>query len=162
MDNKDVFHRVLHSYEAYYDINTASPLSPFAAEATFHSHTEQYFLTKAAKLSEIESSEYVFFALIDSLSHEELLQLDERAWLEGLSRVNPSTNHRNSDVTLVVIADKIDEKAFSLAKKLKHYKSYSFGFKGWSNYRVILLEISSKRLAYNRLGSSLKKIFSNI
>ncbi len=162
MEKVSVLEKILSAFSLYYDINKENPSSPFAAEATFHSHTEQYFLTKAAKLSEIESSEYVFFALTDSLSQEELLQLDERAWLEGLSRVNPTTNHRNSDVTLVVIADKIDEKAFSLAKKLKHYKSYSFGFKGWSNYRVILLEISSKRLAYNRLGSSLKKIFSNI
>ena len=162
MDNKDVFHRVLHSYEAYYDINTASPLSPFAAEATFHSHTEQYFLLKEAKLSEIESSEYVFFAHTDFLSQEKLLQLDERAWSVGLSRVKPTSSHRNSAVTLVLIADKVDESAFNLVKKLKHYKSYSFTFKGWSNYRVILLETSSSRIVHNRMGSSLKKIFSNI
>ena len=163
MSNKDVFERVLHSYEAYYDINTTSPAYPFQAEATFQSHTEQYFLVKEAKLSSIESAEYVFFYTCGGcLLKEELFSLDETAWKEGLSRVKLSANHRNSDVTLVIIADKVDDDVFPLVKKQKHYKSYCFTFKGWSNYRVILLETSTKKLAYNRLGSSLKKIFSNI
>ena len=123
MDKVSVLEKTLTAFSRYYDINTENPTSPFVAEASFHSHTEQYFLLKEAKLSEIESSEYVFFAHTDFLSQEKLLQLDERAWSVGLSRVKPTSSHRNSDVTLVLIADKVDESAFNLVKKLKHYKS---------------------------------------
>jgi len=156
------FEKVLQCYEKYYDINRENPVSPFSAEAIFQSHTEQYFLTKAAKLSEIDSREYVFFSCKDEVTSSELLRLDEMAWNEGLSRIKPSSSHRNSDITLIIIAEKAASDAFSLARKLKHYKSYSFGFKGWSNYRVVLLETSSGRIACNRMGNSLKKIFSNI
>jgi len=135
---------------------------PFSAEAEFKSHTEQYFLVRAAKLSEIDSHEYVFFHSSENLNLQTLLQLDKIAWETGISRVKPSFNHRNTDISLVLISDKIENDAFNQIKKLKHSKSYMFSLKGWSNFRVIALETSSNRVTYNRLGKDLKKTIEAI
>ncbi len=162
MNKEEVLDLVLKSYMRYYDINKETPSAPFKCEAVFKSHNEQYFLVKSAKLQDIDSNEYVFFALEDSLTKERLLELDKIAWEEGLSRVEPKEGHRNSDVTLIIISDRINQNAFDLVKKLKHTKSYKFNFFGWSNYRLVAMEISLNRFATNRQGSVLKKLFNNI
>ena len=44
----EALERVLRSYQTYYNIKTEAVEPPFAAEAIFGSHNEQYFLIKKA------------------------------------------------------------------------------------------------------------------
>ena len=162
MTASEALEKLLRSYVQYYDIIREDVTPPFAAEAVFHSHDAQYVLIKSAQISEAECHEYVFFAAEESVDLATAQQLDETAWTTGLGRVKPYSSHRNSDVTLVIIADHIAPEVMAAIKKFKHYQSYRFGFHGWSNYRVIALETSSGTLAYNRLGQHLKKLFRNI
>lgn len=162
MNVTDPFEKILKSYETYYDINRDDPEPPFEAEAVFHSHDKQYFLMKSAKLGETESNEYVFFAKLDFLDTERLKRLDKIAWEKGICRVKPHSNHRNTDIALIIVSEQIEEDAFSQISKISHYKSYRFGFQGWSHYRLIVLETSSGHLTYNRQGQSLKELFDNI
>lgn len=162
MNVPDMTERILKSYERYYNIRKENVCAPFVAEAIFHSHNEQYIFIKSAKLSEQDSSEFVFFANEESLSADRIRSLDEIAWKEGLSRVTPHKSHRNSDVTLVIIAETVSKEAVSCIKKLHHYKSYHLGLQGWSNYRVIVLETSTGSLTHNRHGRELRKLYQKI
>ena len=162
MENDEVLKKLEMSFSHYYTIKKDDILKPFVMEAEFQSHTEQYFLVKAAKLSDIDSRDFVFFASEEVLSSERLSELESAAWQSGLSRVHPYYGHKNSDITLVIISQKIDTDTFKKIKKLNHYKSYSFGIKGWSRFRVIALEISSKKVVCNRFTTDLKKVFSTI
>jgi len=65
-------------------------------------------------------------------------------------------------VILVVLAEKIDSQTFKEIKKTKFYKSYAFSFRGWSHFKLVAMETSSKKLASNRLGKDLKKLFKTI
>ena len=89
MTVSEAMEKLLHSYEIYYNVNRETPTEPFVAEAVFHSHDEQFFLVKSAKLSEAESHEYVFFAEEETLTAERLQFLADTAWAEGTSRVEP-------------------------------------------------------------------------
>lgn len=153
---------LLKSYTQYYDIKREDVTPPFAAEAEFHSHDEQFFLVKTAKLSEAEAHEYVFFGTADRLDAPDVEQMDAAAWDTGLSRVKPHAYHRSTDVVLVLLADTVTPETMSLVKRLRHYKSYRFTLNGWSHYRVIALETSTGKLACNRLGRPLRKLFRNI
>ena len=153
---------ILNAYRSYYDVNLESPTAPFSAEAAFRSHDEQYFLVKSATISESESNEYVFFAVCDQLDTELLRSLDQAAWDAGMARVRPHKNHRNTDVTLVIVADAIPQELIPVIKRLHHYRSYRFGLMGWTNYRIIALDCSFGRLAFNRQGRALKKLFLRI
>lgn len=162
MTPDEVLERLLRSYERYYDVIREGVEPPFAAEAHFHSHDEQFFLVKSARISEAESNEYVFFAVERELDEARTAALDEAAWTRGLARVKPHKDHRNSDVALVILAEHMTADGEEAVKKLKHSKSYRFSLQGWSNYRAIALETSTGRLAYNRLGRNLKKLLGNI
>ena len=154
--------KLLLSYKRYYNITQDDSILPFNALAEFHSHNEQFFLVKAAKVADIDSNEYIYFSLQDELTAETAASLDKLAWETGISKVTPSSAHRNTDVALIIIADKITEEAKNTIKKLKHYKSYKFSFWGWSNYSLIAFDMSDKSFAYNRRGKDLKKLFTNL
>ena len=163
MNRSEMTDRILKSYERYYDIKrNEEATEPFVAEAVFHSHNEQYVFTKRATLSAQESNEYVFFANESHLDAERTELLSSAAWSEGLSRVSAHSSHRNSDVTLVIVAETVSKEAISRIKKLHHYRSYHMGFQGWSAFRVIVLEHSSGLLTYNRRGRELKKLYQKI
>ena len=204
MNSSEALEKLLHSYERYYDISTENIAAPFVAEAVFKSHNEQYFLVKEAKLSDIDSNEFVFFCLDsdkdsdirqndnllrqndnllrqnDNLvrqnddscrqggSHAELVsafqitEIAQTAWERGLSRVTPYYGHRNTDITLIFISDKITDETFKHFKKLKFYKSYKFGLFGWSAFRALAYDSSTGRAVTNRRGSDLKKLVDNI
>lgn len=162
MTREEVLDKALHSYGAYYDVNTEAPEEPFAAEAVFRSHNDAYFLVKSARIGEAESNEYVFFASVETLDEEMLMKLDGAAWERGISRVKPHADHRNTDISLVVIASSVTEEAEKKARNLKHYKNYRMSLHGFSHYHLIVVDLSSGKKTCNRQGRSLKKLFDKI
>jgi len=162
MTAREALPALLKSFVRYYDIKEEGVQPPFAAEAEFHSHEEQFFLVKQAKLSEAESKEFVFFAVTEHLTLDELKVLDETAWATGMSRVFPHDGHRNSDVVLIILADKVDADAAACLKKLKRYESYKRTLHGWSHYRVIVRDMSTGKVTFNRMGRTLKNVLSKI
>lgn len=162
MTVNEILDKLLKSFQIYYNVKRDDVTPPFSAEAEFHTHDEQFFLVKSAVLSEAESREYIYFATLEKLDVETLSRLDEAAWETGLKRVNPHRNHRNTDIALFIIAEKMTDEAFQKVPKLRHYQSYHLGLQGWSHYRLIAVEQSSGRAAYNRLGRSYKKLICNI
>ncbi len=162
MDKTEGLAKLLRSYEKYYDINRENPVKPFAAEAEFSLHDEQYFLVRSARISEADSKEYVYFATEDLLDTQTLEELDQKAWEDGIGKVTPHKDHRNSDVILIILADQIDPEAMKLISKLHHYKSYRHGFYGWSHYKLAAIELSTGKTAANRQGRDLKKLFATI
>ena len=162
MTAQEALQTLLKSYWRYYNVKEEGVEAPFAAEAEFLAQDVQYFLVKKAKLGEADSHEYIYFAAEEHLTLERAKMLDETAWSRGMSRVHPGPNHRNSDVHLVILAEKMDDDAADFLKKLRRYESYRHTFWGWSHYRVIALETSTGRLTCNRMGQILTKLFRNI
>ncbi|MCR5117462.1 MAG: hypothetical protein K6A97_08145 [Lachnospiraceae bacterium] len=159
MTTREALEALLPSYRTYYNIISENVTQPFDAEAVFNSHNEQYYLVKKAKVADVDSNEFVFFKTVDVLDKETYEILDKTAWEEGIKRVEPSFGHKNSDVTLVIIADRINVDCFERIKRAHHYTSYCFSLKGYSNFRVVALELKLKRLACNRRGKELRKMF---
>ena len=162
MNAQEALEKLLPSFKRYYNVKTEDVAAPFVAEAVFQSHNEQYFLIKSARISEANSNEFAYFYTADSLNAEKLKELDQCAWERGLKDVQPNYYHRSTDVALIIIAEKIDDEAKKLMKKLNHSKSYQFGLKGYSNYRLVALELSTGKVTHNRQGQNLKKLLSNI
>ena len=157
MNARDMFGKLLKAYRVYYDVTEERAAPPFAAEAVFRSHEEQYFLIRSARLSESESNETVFFALEGTLTAQRLRELSDAAWETGTARVTPHKDHRNTDITLLILCERADPAALALVPRLKHYKSYRFGFQGWSHYRLAVVEADSAKLACNHQGRTLRK-----
>lgn len=162
MNRQEALEQLLKAFTKYYTVNTQSPAYPFAAEAVFSSHGEQYFLFKSAKLSEIDNNEYVFFALEETLTPERVDELCEQAWKEGTGRMHIASGHRNSDVTVFILTDHMDAQTKKHIESVKRSVTYRFGLWGWSDLKLIAYEISTGEHARNRRGRDLPKLLSNI
>lgn len=157
MESNGALQAILRSYREYYAVRQDGALPLFVAEAEFHAHGEQYYLVRAAKIADIDSNEYVFFAQENELDLPRLQFLQEAAWNEGLSRVHPQPGHRNSDVTLIIIAGAVQHGAARAVRKLSRYKSYRLSFWGWSHFRLLVCDLSSGKVLANRMGSGLRR-----
>lgn len=162
MSLQEALDKLLPAFQRYYNINREDVEAPFVAEAVFQSHNEQYFLIKSARISEANSNEFIYFYTADYIKADDVKELDSCAWERGIGHVQANYYHRNTDVALIIIAEQIDEEAKKLIRKLQHSKSYKFGLNGYSNYRLIALELSTGQVTHNRQGQSLKKLVSNI
>ncbi|MCQ2593127.1 MAG: hypothetical protein MJ188_10140 [Treponema sp.] len=152
----DALEKLLPSYNEYYDVLRENIPSPFKAEAVFISHAEQYFLVRSAKLSDIDSTERIYFAAEEHLSEEALRAMAETAWTEGLKTVVPYYGHRNSDVSVIVFCDGADENVLKKCKKIKYSKSYKFTLFGWSNFKLVVVDMSTGEVASNYHGGDIK------
>ena len=157
----EAMERLLLSYRQYYDMNPDPP-APFAAAAEFHSHGESYLLIKSAKLWEMDSNEFVYFSAEDSFSAEELSRRVEVGWDSAMPQIHPGENHRNSDVTVIFLANSLSDDARRLLRRTVRSKGYRHGLAGWSNLRLGAIELSSGRVTVNRHGRDLKKLLGNI
>ena len=97
----ETLEKVLQMYGQYYKVKRDEVAPPFAAEAESSVVDELLSGFKTVKISSAESREIVFFAAEEELTAERAQHLTEAAWAEGLSRVRPGPNHRNTDVILV-------------------------------------------------------------
>ena len=123
MEPSQVIKKLLPAFQQYYTIKENDVTPPFCAEAEFRSHNEQYFLVRSAHIADIDSNEFVYFAALSDLDEAKLEELVTSAWQNGLSRVKPHEGHRNSDVTLLIFADRItDETKINLL----WFTSYTF------------------------------------
>ena len=152
----EALEKLLPSYEGYYDVKRENVLHPFAAEAVFISHQEQYFLVHSAKLSDIDSTEHIYFATEQNLSLQRLQELSKDAWENGIKNVQPYYGHRNSDITVIVICENSEPDVFKNCKKIKYSKTYKFMLHGWSNFKLAVVCLSSGKAASNWQGGDLK------
>ena len=143
MEPSQAIEKLLPAFEQYYTIKKDDVTTPFCAEAEFRSHNEQYFLVRSAHIADIDSNEFVYFATLSDLDDTKLEELTKAAWQTGLSRVHPHEGHRNSDISLIILANKISDETKIKIKKTKLYKSYKFSFHGWSNFKLAAAELDA-------------------
>ncbi|MCR4991401.1 MAG: hypothetical protein K6A38_11150 [Lachnospiraceae bacterium] len=169
LSGEKVMDALSDSYSIYYDFAGANTESPkfkvtegFDAEARFDSKGEQYFLIKAAKVADIRSAEYVYFKKVQHLTAGLFTELDNKAWETGMAKVTPGPDHKNTDVVLVIVADTVDEDAERMVKKASHSKNYKFALHGYSNYRLVAVELEKGIAYFNNQARILMKLFGNI
>ena len=164
MDSFYALDQILPAFQQYYTIKKEDVTPPFCAEAEFRSHNEQYFLVRSAHIADIDSNEFVYFSTLPELNNSKLDELVAAAWQAGLAKVHPHEGHRNSDVTLIILADKISDESKIKIKKTKLYKSYKFSFHGWSHFKLAAADLSSSgkdrapEVFSNRQGKDFAKL----
>ncbi len=157
MEPSDALNKLLPSFEQYYTINNQAE-QPFCREAEFRSHNEQYFLVRQAHIADIDSNEFVYFFTTDNLDSQAVQKLSSLAWEKGLAKVRPYNGHKNSDISLIILCNSVNEDTVKTIKKTKFYKSYKFSFHGWSNFKLSVVELNNQHIYFNRFGKDYRKL----
>lgn len=149
---------LLHAHEAYFDVSRDYEYAgrQFPGYAEFHSYSEQYVLVKRAKLWEANAFEYIFFDEVDHLDSAWADEAFTYMTTEAINKVTLVENHMMSYISLVAIADTADEDALKKIKKMRFRKNFSFGFKGWADLRMAVIDLSSLNVVTNGMGKEMK------
>ena len=162
MNTDILFEGLIDAYKGYYNIRREDVTEPFDAEGYLSNEAEQYFLVKAAKIAFVNSYEYVYFKKCGRISLNELTELDRIAWETGIEHVKPNADHKNTDVALIVVSDVVTQDVRDKIDDFKHSKNYKLGFHGFSNYRMVVIEASSKTVLTNRRGRDLRVFVTTV
>ena len=152
--------KLLNAYSHQYDIARDVTVDGgfFPATATFYLRDENYIISKKHVLSAVENYDYTYFYITDHLDAATLLQQIDLTMKVGTARVKPHRDHMSSFVSLVILADTIDEEAKKLIRKTRFQKYFRLALHGWMEYHIAAMETSTNSFLSNPAGKGAKKI----
>ena len=152
--------KLLSAYSHRYNIDrdVTAEGGSFPATATFFLRDENYLITKKHVLSAVENYDYTYFYITDHLDAATLRQQIDLTMKVGMARVKPHREHMSSYVSLVILADTIDEEAKKLIKKTRFQKYFRLALHGWMEYHIAAMECSTNRFLSNPAGKGARKI----
>ena len=159
LSREECLQTLLNAYSHHYDIERDVTVggSSFPAMAIFFLRDENYLITRKHVLNAVENHEYVYFYLTEHLDAETLREQINITREDGLGRIRPHKEHMSSLVTLVILADTIDEEAKKLIQKTRFHKNYRLALHGWMEYQIAAMEISTTSFLSNPAGKKAKK-----
>ena len=152
--------KLLNAYSHQYDIARDVTVDGgfFPATATFYLRDENYLISKKHVLSAVENYDYTYFYITDHLDTATLRQQIDLTMKVGTARVKPHRDHMSSFVSLVILADTIDEEAKKLIRKTRFQKYFRLALHGWMEYHIAAMETSTNSFLSNPAGKGAKKI----
>ena len=152
--------KLLDAYSHQYDIARDVTVEGgyFPATATFFLRDENYIVSKKHVLNAVENYDYTYFYLADHLDAETLKKQIDLVMKVGTARIKPHREHMSSFVSLVILADTIDEEAKKLIKKTRFQKYFRLALHGWMEYHIAAMECSTNSFLSNPAGKGARKI----
>ncbi len=157
-----ILDRLLAAHGAWFDISRNKEIAgrTFSGFAEFHSHGSQYVLGKRVKLWEAEEHEYILFDVVDHLTLSDVRENVAFMKESAITLVHPEPNHMSSNLSLVMIATKADNDALTELRRARYRKNFLFGFRGWSDMRLAVVDLSraqGSRVITNAAAKPMRK-----
>jgi hypothetical protein len=151
--------KLLKAYSHHYDIDrdVHTEEGDYPAAATFFMRDENYAFIREAVISAYEQYEYVYFFMAEHLDASATKELLDRTLKAGMARIKPHKEHKCSYVTLVILADTMDEEAKNLIQKTRFQKNYRLALHGWMEYHIAAMETSTHSFLSNPAGKEARK-----
>ncbi|MDL2218560.1 hypothetical protein LJC27_07870 [Christensenellaceae bacterium OttesenSCG-928-M15] len=157
---QDIIDNLLKQYEGYFNIERSHMFGgrEAVAYARFEQRMAKYVLVKRAQMYAYETNEHVFFVFEDHLDNLKW-EFEKKRIIEAeKDYVQPHKEHMYSYMTLVLLANTIDESVKKEIKKLRYTKNYRWSLHGYSTVRVAAAELSSEEVFANVRGKELQKV----
>ncbi|PAB57550.1 hypothetical protein [Anaeromicrobium sediminis] len=163
MEIKNYISSIENRLNAYFDINR----NYFYDEkhmnimATHNCKNSRYFMSKRVNIYSFENNEVIFLKDYEHINLDILNSFIKTLESSVDDFVTPSDEHMSTDITGVLVVGKgeIDEDLIKRVKKYKFYKSFMFGFKGWVNIKLILVNVNDKKIITNKKGKGARSVY---
>ncbi|MGH4123347.1 MAG: hypothetical protein ACREV6_10520 [Clostridium sp.] len=118
------------------------------------------FITQKDVIDKFEFNEYCIVNDYNKISIQEVVEYTE--YLKTLinTLVKPHREHKSSTITgVIVCSTPIDKSTENFIKKFRFTKHYKLYFHGWSDIRLLLVDLSNNLVISNKQGNSVKKVY---
>ena len=151
--------QLLEAYSHHYNVvgGVEAEGVSYPASAEFFVRDENYAFSKKAVLSAFEQYDYTYFYVSEHLDQEEAQRVLDATLKIGMGRIKPHKEHKSFYVTLVILADTIDEEAKKLIQKTRFQKNFRLSLHGWMEYHIAAMECSTQSYLSNPGGKIARK-----
>ncbi|RDY29013.1 hypothetical protein CHL78_003580 [Romboutsia weinsteinii] len=123
----------------------------------------RFFLSKKNVIWSYDNNEYVFVKSFESLSKNHFSEFILPFSNFALNNfVKPDENHMSTYITMFLSAQEIDADLINYIKRYNKRKSYSFGLRGYSNFRIILFNSNTHEFFYNKDTKDAIKFYKEV
>ena len=145
-------------YRSYFDLkeNTEIADKKFDLYAFSHIKNEKYFATESLKIWEYAKYEH---CLINKINTSESNLLPDKNFLKNAvdEVIELHRNHKQSYLTLIKISENgIDQDQVENIQNFSYSKSFYFGFRGWLDLRLIVVDLKNNKVYTNEEGNKVK------
>lgn len=166
MTGKELFDKLLASYQSSYDVDRAYDINGdiYDAHASFNVTSAKYVLVKKAELWKANCFEHAFFRVAGELNKRDIDKFKEHviSYIEPQlvrgGRKCPEKDHMYTYMTgLFICEDGVTEEAKNAVKKFSYIKNYRFTIRGYSEVRLLVFDLKNKKVFGNRSAKDLVK-----
>lgn len=150
-------------YAGYFDVERERIVlgQSISIYALSHIRSDKYFATKKISLGGYENIEHCLVAghreQVDSDGFEVFLHLLIRAVDE---LVTPHHEHMSTTVTGVLVAEKgFAPEVINRSRKFSFSRTYRFGLQGWSQVRLIFVDLTAGQVHANKKGREVARSY---
>ena len=143
---------ILENGEEYYEISIPYQLNGVDLDAYFYysNRLEKHFISPKVVVSSLETFEHV---IVVSREHLNAATWEElKSFVEPIEStlVTPSRRHMYSYITLIILADQIDDDMEPVLRRYRYAKNYKFTLHGWSEVHVAAVNLSNNNVIGSR------------
>jgi len=118
------------------------------------------FITQKDVIDKFEFNEYCIVNVYDAIRMEDVVEYTEylKTLIEFL--VKPHREHKSTTITGVMVCNaSIDKSTESFVKKFTFNKPYKLYFYGWSDIRLLIVDLNNNLVISNKAGKIVKKVY---
>lgn len=153
------------SLSSYFNIYNNFSLNDYSFNfmGEFILSNSKYFLSRQKVIWSYDNKEYIFVKSLQNISLNDFDNFIFPFSNFALNNVvNINENHMSTYVTLFLTSPNIDLELSSLIKKFKKRRSYKFGLRGYSNFRIILFNTLTKEFFYNKDSKDIINFYKEV
>ena len=118
------------------------------------------FITAKDIIDKFYTNEHVFIKYINNLDMLFLNEFIDNIISIHNNLITPDKNHKSSYFTYVILYNNCsDLSAMRIIKKFKYEKVYKFYFYGFSQIRLLAINLNTQSIINNRCGRNIKKMY---
>lgn len=118
------------------------------------------FITANDIIDNFHTNEYILLKYINTLDMAFLHSFINNIINIHSNLVTPCKNHKSSYTTYVILYDDCNDlSALNIIKKFKYEKVYKFYFYGFSEIRLLAINLTNKSMTTNKCANNIKKMY---
>ncbi len=172
MKSMEFLETILTTYTSTFDLHRPYQIGErtYPAYGYFFSHLEKYVLVREANLWSSDSFEHSLFQTYEgSITRKDINDLyeDIENYVEPMlvrkgEDIVPK-NHMYSYITCILISDgSISKEVQKSIRSFKFEKGYLFNIRGYSQGRMLAVDLENQKIYANFHGRKLKKHYKNL
>lgn len=162
MNSNEYISELNRRYDRYFDIKSNSLILDERIDlfAKFKVVNTRNFITKKDVVDSYENNEYCFVKSFESFNRDDLDRFIGFLKSANAEYVKPGYGHMSTYITGVIVSNSyVEDRLGEDIRKFKYTKPYRFYLNGWSEIRLVLVDLVRRKLTVNSSASRVKKVY---